>query len=227
MKIKILILILVTFICVGVANASPFRADAKTKRIPAGAKFKLQLMDSVNTVAGNEGDSFSAMLLEDQISGNSVILPAGSVVRGCISKIKPVRRLSRGAVIYLDFDHVVTPSGRQLPLSLSVCNRQNLTDDGGIYGSKGYGDALKQNWAKTVEITKNSTQFGVDLGQDAFTGAVYLTAPVCAVGGAFGGGAYLVGDSIIDLFRKGEDVILNQGTVLDVMLMNPIDVPVN
>lgn len=227
MKFKVLILTLAVIIFSNAAIALPFRADAKTRRIPAGTKLKLQLIDPISTVAGYEGDSFSAMLLEDQTSGTNIILPAGSVVRGSISKIKPIKRLSRGAVIYLDFDHVVTPNGRQLPLSMSVYNRAKITIDGGLYESKGYGEALQKNWVKTVEITKNATRFGVDLGEDGFTGAVYLTAPICAVGGAFGGGAYLVGDSIVDLFRKGEDIILNQGTVLDVMLINPIDVPVN
>lgn len=227
MKIKLLILTLALVVFSSSVNALPFRADAKTRRIPAGAKLKLQLIDPVSTVAGNEGDAFSGMLLEDQTSGTSVILPAGSIVRGCISKIKPIRRLSRGATIYLDFDHVVTPNGRQLPLSLSVYNRANLTLDGGIYGSKGYGEALQKNWVSAVEITKNAAQFGKGLGDDSFTGVGYITTPVCAVGGAFGGGAYFVGDSIIDLFRKGQDVILNQGTILDVILTNPIDVPVN
>ena len=227
MKIKILILALIIMLFSNTATASPFRADARTKRIPAGTKLKLQLLDPVSTIAGNEGDSFNAILLGDQKSNTSIILPSGSIVRGCISKIKVKKMLSRGAVIYLYFDHVVTPTGRQLPLSMSVYNRPNLTMDGGIYGSKGYGEALKKNWDKTVEITQNSTQFGIDLGEDAFTGAVYLTTPICALGGAFGGGAYFVGDSIIDLFRKGKDVILNQGTVLDVILTHPIDVPIN
>lgn len=228
MKIKVFILILAIMFFSSVAQAKPFRADAQTKRIPAGTKLKLQLLDPLNTIAKNPGDSFNAMLMEDQKSTDSnVILPAGSIVRGCVSKIKPIRRLSRGAVIYLDFDHVVTPNGRQLPLTLSVYNRVDLTDDGGIYGSKGYLEAVKKNWQTTVEITKNATQFGKDIGSDAFTGANYITTPVCAVGGAFGGGVYFVGDSVIDLFRKGEDVILNQGTVLDVMLTNPIDVPIN
>lgn len=227
MKIKLFILTLAVIIFANTAIAIPFRADAKTRRIPAGTKLKLQLIDPVNTIAGYEGAPFNAMLLEDQTSGTSIILPAGSIVRGCIRRITPTKRLSRGAIIYLDFDHVVTPNGRQLPLTMSIYNRCDLTMDGGIFGSKGYGEALKKNWTKTVEITKNATQFGVDIGDSAFSGAVYLTAPICAAGGAFGGGAYFVGDSIIDLFRKGEDVMLNQGTILDVMLSYPIDVPVN
>lgn len=227
MKFKLLILLFATLLFANTVTAQPFQADAQTRRIPAGTKLKLQLLDPVNTVARYEGDAFSAMLLQDQKSGNSVILPAGSIVRCSISKIKPVRMLSRGAVLYIDFDHVVTPNGRQLPLTLAICDRKDLTDDGGIYGSKGYGDALKRNWAKTVDITKNATQWGIDTGSNLFEGGQYLITPFSATAGAFGGSAYLVGNSFIDLFRKGQDVILNQGSIIDVVLTNPIDVPMN
>lgn len=226
MKIKLLLITLVIIFLTNTVIAAPFKADARTKRIPAGTKLKLQLIDPVNTVAQYEGAPFNAMLMEDQTSDSSVILPAGSVIRGFVRRIVPTKCFSRGAILYLDFDHVVTPNGRQLPLSLAITNRNDLTIDGGIFGSKGYGEALKKNWAKTIEITQNATQFGVDSG-DAFTGAVFITAPICAVGGAFGGGAYLIGNSIIDMFRKGDDVILNQGTILEVTLSYPIDVSVN
>lgn len=227
MKLKLLILTLAMVMVANTAFAIPLKGDAKTKRIPAGTKLKLELIDPITTYGGQEGDYFNAMLLEDQKTQSSVILPAGSVIRGSVSKIVPTKRLSRGAILYLDFDHVVTPNGRQLPLALSVFNRVDLADDGGIYGSKGYGQALQKNWARSVEITKNATAFGSDIGDNSFEGAKFITVPLCAVGGAFGGGAFLVGDSIIDLFRKGDNVLLNQGTVLDVMLINPIDVPVN
>ena len=227
MKFRILILMLALFLVSTMVYALPFRADAKTRRIPAGTKLKLELIDPITTYGGQEGDYFSAMLLDDQKEQANIILPAGSIVRGCVSKIIPTKRLSRGAVMYIDFDHVVTPNGRQLPLAMSVCDRTDLTLDGGIYGSKGYGEALKENWGQTVDIAKTATQFGIDAGEDAFAGAVYITVPICAAGGALGGGAFLIGDSVADLFRKGKHVILNQGTVLDVMLTSPIDVPVN
>ena len=227
MKFKLLILALSLIISANSLYALPFKADARTKRIPAGTKLKLQLIDPITTNGGQEGDYFSAMLLEDQKSQESVILPAGSVVRGSVNKIIPTKRLSKGAILYIDFDHIVTPNGRQLPMAMGLCNRADITIDGGIFGSRGYGEAIKQHWTQTVDITKKATKFGVDAGENAFTGAVYLTAPICAVGGAFGGGAFFVGDSIADLFRKGKNVLLNQGTVLDVMLTYPIDVPVN
>lgn len=227
MKFKLIILALIVIIFSNAVSAAPFTADAKTRRIPAGTKLRLQLMEPITSIGGQAGDFFSAMLLDDQKIQTCVILPAGSVIRGNVSKILPARMLSRGATIYLDFDHVVTPTGRQIPLTMSVCNRADLTLDGGIFGSKGYGEAVQNNWKRTVEITQNATRYGSDLGEDAFAGAKYITTPLCAVGGAFGGGAYFVGDSVADLFRKGKDVYINQGTILEVMIINPIDIPVN
>lgn len=206
-------------------SALPFRADAKTRRIPAGTKLRLQLIDPITTIGSQAGDEFNAMLMDDQKSQTNIVLPAGSIVRGSLNKVVKTKRFSRGAIVYLDFDHVVTPNGRQLPLAMSVYGRQDLTLDGGIYGSKGYGEALKNTWKKSVDITKNATGWGSDIAND--TGFKYVTVPVCAVGGAFGSGAFLFGDSIADMFKKGKDVFLKKGNILDVQLTYPIDVPVN
>ena len=206
--------------------ALPYKANAKTARIPAGTKLSLELLQTVDTYACQDGDSFNLMLLNDQKVGDKVVLPSGSVIRGCVQKVKPSRRLSRGAVLYLDFDHVVTPTGRQLPISLSVYGMRTVTYDGGIYRTLGYGQALQDNWTKTCDITKVSTNFGRRAG-DVLPGSQYITTPLCAIGGAFGGFCYLVGDSVVDLFRRGDEVTLMKGSTLDVLLAQPIDVPIN
>ena len=96
--------------------AAPFNANAKTKRITAGTKFELKLMNPISTSTNLEGQEFQAILLTDQTQNDDVILPMGSLIRGSIKKIVPAKSLSRGAILYLDFDHVVTPNGRQIPL---------------------------------------------------------------------------------------------------------------
>lgn len=226
--IKILFSIILTLCVATGAYAKSYKSEVETKRIPAGTKFQLQLLEPVSTSVGHEGDYFSAMLLGDQKTKTSIILPNGSVVRGTIKKIVPSKRFSRGANLYLDFDHIVTPSGRQLPLDFSVCGNMRFTFDGGILVDEGYGEAVKKNWNKTVDITKSSTEAGVNAGSHIINGVgSIITVPICAIGGAIGGGFYFLGDSVIDMFRKGSDVTLNQGTVLDVILTQPIDVPVS
>lgn len=217
---------LLTFLVlsVNISYAAPYKANAQTARIPAGTRMSLELLQTLDTLACQDGDSFSLMLLNDQKVDNKVILPAGSVIRGCVQKIKPSKRLSRGAVLYLDFDHVVTPTGRQIPISLSVYSLKTVTYDGGIYKTLGYGQALQDNWTKTCDIVKVSTNFGRK-AQNVLPGLQYVTTPVCALGGALGGFGYLMGDSVIDLFRKGDEVTLVKGSNLEVILAQPIDVP--
>lgn len=223
MKMKIFTIILSLFLLTQCAFAAPFNAKAKTKRIPAGTKFQLQMLNPLSTV-NTAGKDFSAVLLTDTTADSDVILPSGSLVRGSIKDVVPSRRMSKGAILYLDFDHVVTPTGRQLPLSLSIIGRSDMTYDGGITTTKGYGDAVRQNWAKTCQITRTATEWGNDIVNDG--AAKYVTVPISAVGGAIGGGAYFIGDSIADLIRKGKDVNIMTNEVLNVILVEPVDVPV-
>ena len=205
--------------------AAPFEADAKTKRIPAGTTFSLQLLSPIDTRTNVSGDYFTAVLLTEQVSGSSVVLPSGSIVRGSISNIKEAKYFSRGATLYLDFDHVVTPSGRQLPLVMSICGITHLTPDGGIYGSLGYGEAIQENWENAKDITANAVEYGLAT-KDTLNGLQYVATPVCAIGGAIGTAGYFVWEGIADMFRKGKAVYLKQGQVIGVTLTEPIDVPV-
>ena len=225
-KIKILTIILAVFVSIiSVDAAGAFKADARTKRIPAGTIFQLEFLQPVTTFSGSEGDSFSAILKNEQSTKDNIILPLGSVIRGSVSNVNTAKHFSRGAKLYLDFDHVVTPNGRQIPLEMAVAQYDNIYYDGALYKNLGYGEAVKNNYNRGVEITKNATNYGIKAGESA-PGIQYLTAPICAIGGFFGGVGYFIGDSIADMFRKGQDVYINKGDVLNVKLISPIDVPV-
>lgn len=224
-KKKFLITLIAFTFAVSTAMAGPFKANANTKRIPAGARFQLEFLQSVDTYAGGIGDSFTAMLKNEQTSDSGVILPMGSVVRGSIGDLKTAKRFSRGAKLYLDFDHVVTPTGRQIPLDMAVCQFDKIYYDGGLYKNLGYGEAVKDNYSKAVDITKKATNYGLSV-KDTHNGLQYLTTPICAIGGFFGGVGYFIGDSVADMFRKGQEVKIEKGDIIEVQLVNPIDVPV-
>lgn len=222
---KFLILAISLLFVSNTVIAGAFKADARTKRIPAGTVFQLEFLQPISTFSGCEGDSFVATLKNELSTDANVILPSGSVVRGSVSKVNTAKRFSRGAKLYLDFDHVVTPNGRQIPLDMAVCQFDNIYYDGSLYKNLGYGEAVQKNYERAVEITKNATNYGMSAGESA-PGIQYLTTPICAVGGFIGGVGYWVGDGIADMFRKGQEVYINKGDVLKVKLINPIDVPV-
>lgn len=225
-NIKTFVISLVAMcLAVGTAFAGPFNATAKTKRIPAGTTFQLEFLQPVSTFSGSSGDSFVATLLNEQTAGTSIVLPAGTVVRGSILEVKSAKYFSRGAKLYLDFDHVVTPTGRQIPLDMAVAQFDKIYYDGGLYKNLGYGEAVQANYERAAEITRNATEYGKRAGESAH-GIQYLTTPICAVGGFLGGVGYFIGDSVADMFRKGQDVYINTGDVMNVKLVNPIDIPV-
>lgn len=225
MKRKIFITVLIFCFVITTAISAPLKGDAKTKRIPAGTEFKLEFLQGVDTYSGGMGDSFTAMIKNEQSAGDNVIIPAGTIVRGSLSDVKTAKRFSRGAKLYLDFDHVVTPSGRQIPLDMAVVRYDKIYYDGGLYKNLGYGEAVQKNLEKAKEITVNATEYGLSVGDD-HPGLQYLTTPFCAAGGFLGGVGYFLGDSVADMFRKGEDVYIKAGDIINVTLINPIDIPV-
>ena len=54
----------------------------------------------------------------------------------------------------------------------------------------------------------------------------YVFAPLTAVVSAPVAGIYFLGDSVANIFRKGQDINLNQGEVIQVQLIKPLDMPV-
>ena len=225
MKNKIILLLIGMFIFMQSAISAPFSGNAKTKRIPAGTILSLKMLNSIDTSFNTAGNDFTAMLVTDQKADDNddVILPMGSIIRGSIRGITPAKRMSKGAVLYLDFDHVVTPNGRQIPLSLTLTGRTDTTFDGGLTTTKGYKDAWKKKCSKSADITRDAVEWGTDVTDNGFK---YVIVPFAAVGGAFGTAGYFIYDSVADAIRKGKNVQIFKNEILNVILTEPVDVPV-
>lgn len=206
-----------------------YQANVQSKRLSKGTTIKLQMMDPASTVDSTQGDMFQAMLVEDKIADGTMILPKGTIFRGTIDKVVPSKRLSRGAVLYLSLDHVVTPTGRQVPVQTGLMsNGIVLTTDGGIKAGGNYGYALQKNWETATNIMGNCIDWGVDVGDKALWGwPKYLTIPVGSAAGVVGGFVYYIGDAVVDLFKKGGDVTFHQGSIIDFILTDSVDVPVH
>ncbi len=234
MKLKNILGLLIISIMLITANCSfaalsnkTIHADIGTKRIPSGTILRLKLLDPINSDMMEMGDQFSMMTTEDIKVDGLVVLPTGSIVRGSIQKIKQSRMLSRSATVYLDFDHVVAPTGKQISLRVGICNNPKVTIDGGLGEQTNYRTATVQNAKNTAKIVKTSTNWGWNTGGQVLSGyPKYALAPLSAVFSAPVAGIYFMGDSIIDLIKKGDDLSLNQGDKINLMLLKPLDIPV-
>ena len=229
MKKNIIYGVLFSILALGISTQIPvqaartIKADVQAIRIPAGTTLNLEFLETNSTRTAAVGDEFSAMLKNDKLVNGQIALPAGSVIRGTFDRIVPAKRLSKSAIIYLSFDHIVTPTGRQIPINAGLYNYAQLTIDGGIYQNGNYGFAIRQNWENTKNIVKKSIDWGKGTGENL----QYICVPIGAAGGVIGGAFYYVGDGIADLIRKGNDVTLHQGQIFQVMLTQPLDIPLH
>lgn len=227
-KILFMLALLFAFLGANTANAEGYKiqADLTTKRLSGGTTLELQMANDVTTQSAAAGDMFSAYLIND-IPQGSVILPRGTVIRGNVEKVTPAKRLHRAAILKLNFDHIVAPNGAQLPIKAGLSGNYVFDSTGGIVGGVNYGGKVKQNAQKSGSIIKNSVDWGIQSGNEWFKGGKYLVTPFSTIGGVIGGACYLVGESVIDLFKKGDNVLIKRGEIFNILLIEPLDVPVS
>jgi len=226
-KFLLSIIALCTFLFTSGAYAYQVSADAKTKRIPMGTKLELEMANDVVSDNVTEGDMFTAYLTRDVRTQTTMILPRGTIVRGNVVKINKQKMLSRPATLYLTFDHVVAPNGSQIPIKAGIADKYTLDEKGGIKALGGYGTEVKGNLKESGNIIKKSTKWGIKSGDDWFKGGRFLVTPFSAVGGTIAGAGYFVGTSVYDLFKKGDAVIIKKGEIFNILVLEPLDVPVS
>lgn len=223
---KLLGLLLTMFAFTASVNSAPLKADVSSEHIPAGTVIAVKAADSLDSSKALEYDRFDVITVADIVAGTKMILPKGTVIRGSVKSVKNVRMLSKDAVIYVKFDHLVSPIGTQIPVSMALHSADIMTIDGGLGYGGNYKTASKQNVKNAGKIISNMTKWGITTGDKAWNGwPKFILTPVSSVLSVPCAGLYIIGDEIVDLFKKGNDITLNQGDVINLMFIKGVDVP--
>ena len=159
-----------------------------------------------------EGDEFFAEVT-DEVKGNKgVIIPKGTIAHGKISQTGDPKRLGRPGWISLDFDYLITPDGREIPIEGKMSTKLHpvketakivAQDVGYTVAGGAVGGFLALNW----------------LGLEAAIASQgYTVAGGAAVGGAIGLGMALI--------RKGHDVLIAPGDQIRVKINTTVPLPV-
>lgn len=209
------------------ATGKQISANIKTKRVPAGTVIPLKLLDPLGSSTVKTGDQLDLMVAGNVKVGRLVVIPVGSVVRASVEEATAPKLLYKGGSVRLYFDHIVSPTGRQIPFYAGVCNNKYVTYDGALSSKTNYYTAFLDTTETTKNIVVNSTSWAWDKGDDLWNGSPkYVFAPLTAVVSAPVAGVYFLGGNLINVFRKGKDVNINQGETVQVQLLKPLDMPV-
>ena len=159
-----------------------------------------------------EGDEFFAEVTDEVMGDTGVIIPKGTIAHGRISQTGDAKRLGRQAWISLDFDYLVTPDGREIPIEGKMSTKLHpiaetskivAQDVGYTLAGGAVGGFMALNW----------------LGLEAAIASQgYAVAGGAAIGGAIGLGMALI--------RKGNDVLIAPGDEIRVKINTSVPLPV-
>jgi hypothetical protein len=89
-----------------VVNDDPMKAAPGAGTVPVGTEFDVRLQTSLDSGTAQSEQRFEAATVLDYASGTTVIVPAGSTVRGFVSSVKAAGKVDRRANLTLSFDEL-------------------------------------------------------------------------------------------------------------------------
>lgn len=173
---------------------------------------KMTVSQVIDGSFSQEGDEFFAEVTSDVAGKEGTIIPIGTVAHGKIKQCSGAKRLGRDGSIDLDFDYLITPDGREIPIEgqmttkmhpLSASTKIIATDVGYTAAGGVVGGVMALN------------MFGLEA---AIASQGYTVAGGAAVGGLVGLGA--------SLYRKGKDVLIAPGDEIRVKINTAVPLPV-
>jgi len=198
-------------------------AGATSGTIPAGTVCRILLLERLLASRNKPGDSFHARLLEPIVLDSHLVVPAGSVFEGKVTKVVPPRWLSRPGSLTLTFNSITMPGGDSIPVTASVVgvelnrgSHTRLDAEGRLRGEKPGAVWMLINGGATAGIAKV-----VDDGTQLVIEAILSSATDVSTAGTARIAASIV-SGIFMLSRHGRDVLLPDHTEMNIMLNRPI-----
>jgi type IV secretion system protein VirB10 len=196
----------------GNSAGAPTASASNTQElvIPAGTKVPVSLKHAISTKTTREGDGVYAETTFPVVADGRVLIPAGTYVQGRISHIKQAGRLTGRAEVLMHFTTLIYPSGYTVFLPAAVENAPGVDktkikdDEGTIRADSRAGEKI----GTAAETAATGTVIGAASGggKGALIGA--------GIGGAVG--------TAIGLLTKGNEVKLDAGTTLEVVIQRDV-----
>lgn len=173
---------------------------------------KLTVSQVLDGSFSQEGDEFFAEVSDDVIGDKGVVIPVGSVAHGKIKQCGAARRLGRDGWIDLDFDYLMTPDGREIPIEGKMSTKLH---------------PLKAT-SKIIATDVGYTAVGGVVGGIMALNMLGLEAAIASQGYTVAGGAAIGGTIGLcaSLHRKGKDVLIAPGDEIRVKINTTVPLPV-
>lgn len=191
---------------------------------PQGTVMSISLSTAISTQVAKTGDYIQATLSQNvPLSGGYAYIPSGTVVVGSVTDAVAGRRLSRSGLLSIQFSQLRMPDGTTVPIQAHLMGNIAKYKDVGsggndVYRGEGWGTKLGQLALRGLGGAGLGAGLGTAVG--AIAGGGHGAGMGAWSGAAIGGG---IGAADM-LLRKGKDVIIPSGTLMQIQLDQPVTI---
>lgn len=217
------VLLLVPAIAFGQANSDGDSTPAPTPKtetkkqlvIPAGTKVPVVLQHAISTKHAREGDPVYAHTSFPVVANDHILIPAGTYVQGKIVQVQRAGHIKGRAEMLMHFTTLIFPNGYTVMLPGTIDNVPG-SDNTTMKGKEG---EVQQDSQKGKDAEKIATSAGKGAEGGALIGALASRSTGGTLAGA-GAGAAL--GAAIALFGRGNDVRLEAGTTVEMVIQREV-----
>lgn len=190
-------------------NPSQFATGVgSANQLPAGTQIRIRIAEALSTADTPLYTPFHGRVMVDVMQGGSVVIPAGSTLRGRVVEVSQGHHLGPAATLRLRPDMVILPDGSAYHIYAQV-EASNAEDT--RIGSEG---AIRPG----THPTRNSIEYGAGVGSGAIVGAVLGGPPGALAGGVIGAGVV----TTHLLMQRPDDAAIPAGSDITFGLTEPL-----
>jgi len=190
-------------------------ADPNLLVVPVGTKVPLALKQAISSKSAREGDPVYAQTNFPVVLNDRILIPSGTYVQGKIMRVQRGGRIKGRAEILMHFTTLIFPNGYTVLLpgaleSVPGAEKTKMKDQEGT---------IQQDSQKG----KDAGQIATAAGEAAEGGAIIGAVASRSTGGTLAGaGAGAVLGTAIAMLSRGNDVRLEQGTAVEMVIQREV-----
>lgn len=180
--------------------------------LPVGTKVLLMMKNSVSSRNARPGDGVYLETSFPVVSDGSVVIPAGTFVQGVVDSVKRSGRVKGRAEILLHFTTLIYPNGYTVSMPAALessdsADTQKVKDKEGTVQAEG-------------QKGKDAGNIATAAGTGSLIGGLSRGS---MKGAAIGGGLGAAVGVITTLFTRGDEVRLENGSAVEMILTRPVE----
>jgi hypothetical protein len=202
---------------VGVAaTTAPAEDGVKSYTVPAGTRILLSLKNDVSTRVAMPGDPVCLVSEFPLVEDGAVVLPAGMYVKGVIDRVQRPGKVKGRAQLQMHFASMILPNGVEIALPSGSLDTVPGSNGAKVKDAEG---TVEQAGSKGQDAQRIATNTLEGAGVGGLVG--YGTGNV-GMGAGIGAGAGAAAGVITTLFTRGNDIVFQRGTALEMVLNRPL-----